>query len=108
MIIHHLTLPHYLGGEDDSHGTGCRPSNPDPVSDPLSMARRYICADAQHAFDLGLAGRQVTTTYTHYYTLTQSTHGISPRYHIYWAPRMLVVELASVLNIRLIPRRQWV
>ena len=58
MIIHHLSLPHCLGGEDDSHGTGCRPSNPDPVLDPLSMARRFIRADALHAFGRGLAGRQ--------------------------------------------------
>ena len=61
MIIHasiHLTSPHCLGGKDDSYGTGCRPSNPDPVLDPPSIARRLISADTRHAFERRLAGRQ--------------------------------------------------
>ena len=61
MIIHafiHLISPHCLGGEDDSHGTGCRPSNPDPVLDPPSIAQRFISADTRHALERGLAGRQ--------------------------------------------------
>jgi hypothetical protein len=42
---------HCVGGEDDSYGTDCRPSNPDPVLNPLSMARRFIRADAPHVFE---------------------------------------------------------